>query len=155
MKPVSQRNVGGSGSTTYPIPNDYAIADGGSYPKTGWWDDMLDWLGIPIYDEWVAGFGPYIPYSSFIDGNPNDGRGIVILPEPDKIDYNENPEMSWLKAEVAFGHLIVDSPYDWLPGTDVGNYAPGGPFHNIGWNETGPVNKNGDKYENYTKMPHQ
>ena len=143
--------VGGSGSIDFPFPNSHAIADGGSYPELGWWDEVDP---VDLYDEWVAGLGLYVPYSAFIDGNPNDGRGIVILPEPDKIDYDENPGMSWLKGNVAFGHLWVNSPFDWLP-FSVGNNAVGGPFYNPGWNETGAVDNDKGEFEYYSSMPHQ
>lgn len=141
--------VGGSGSIDYPIPNSDAIADGGSYPETGWWDDVST-FGPIGYDEYVLGAGLYISYSSFIDGNRDDYRGIVILPEPDKIDYDENPEMSWLKANVAFGHVSVDSPGS-FSGLDVGNDGVKGPFHNAGWNKTGAVE---GAYANYLGLPH-
>jgi len=97
-------------------------------PWSGRWNNV----GPHGYDEYVWGNGPTILYSSFIDGNRNDSHGIVILPEPDKIDYNENPEISWLIADVAWGHVWVDSPWDWNPVAEAGNHPPPGPFHNKG-----------------------
>jgi len=54
--------------------------------------------------------------------------------------------MSWFKADVAFGHVEVDSPLDWNPFAEVGNHAPSGPYHNPGWNRIGDVK---DAYHNY------
>jgi len=117
-------------------------ATGGSYPWSGTWANVGTWG----YDEYVWGAGPTISYTTFIDGNRNDRRGIVILPEPDKINYDEHPEMSWLKADIAWGHVRVDSPWDFQSFKEVGNDAPGGPYHNPGWNKTGAVS---GAYENY------
>ena len=119
---------------------------GGSYPWPGRWNNIGQWG----YDEYVWGDGPTIHHWLFINSKPD--RGIVILPEPDRIDYNEHPEMSWLKADVAWGHLAAESPYE-VFGSLAGNSAPCGPYHNIGWNETGPVEKDGKKYENYPGGP--
>ncbi len=58
--------------------------------------------------------------------------------------------MSWLNADIPWGHLTVSSPYDWVPFFELGNHAPPGPAHNAGWNEIGYVT--GD-YALYTNNP--
>ena len=71
-----------------------AVAPGGHYPFNGWYENV----GPAGYDEHITGQGPFISYSEFCDDDPNDGRGIVILPDLDDINYDNNPEMSWFKA---------------------------------------------------------
>lgn len=110
------------------------VVSGGSYPSPGHWPDV----GAAGADEDVNGSGPRIPYSSFIDGDPNDGRGIVVLHEPDCYDYDQTPEMSWLKANIAWGHPSVSDPWAWVPSYD-GNFSPGGPYYNPGWSRVGAV----------------
>ncbi len=106
----------------------------GSYPETGWLPNVV---GSPVNrSEFVDGRGPSVWYTEYIDGYPDDGRGIVILPDPERIDYSQRLEMSWHKAKVAFGHPEVASPEDWL---GLGNQAPAGPSHNKGWNKVGEV----------------
>lgn len=105
-------------------------ATGGSYPWTGTWYNV----GPNSYDEYVNGLGPTIAYNSIT---------IVIIPEPDKIDYSVQPEMSWLNVSIRWGNLEVSSPWDWIepfihPLTlgwvegEIGNDAPPGPYHNNG-----------------------
>jgi len=65
--------------------------------------------------------------------------------------------MSWLKANVAWGHVCVDSPWDciepfaniwplrnWVE-RDVGNNAVPGPTFNKGWEKVGEC----EGYENF------
>jgi hypothetical protein len=134
----------------------------GSYPMCGTWVDIgPTGPRLPSCDENVDGQGRYIPYHKF---------DLVILPDKDKIDYKAHPELSWLKANIQWGHLMVASAgqkqLNWahffndllfnipeifidLP-HDVGNLAPLGPAHNPGWNRTGPV---GEAYKVYDKTP--
>ncbi len=126
----------------------YGLNTGGSYPEIGTWNN----IGPLGADEYVFGFGPVITYSNYIDGNPNDGRGIVILKERDKYDYMQDPEMSWLNADLPWGHITVGSPWNWQPFVDIGNHAPVGPAHNKGWNRIGSVYGDGG-YDLYTAQP--
>ncbi len=112
---------------------------GGSYPEPGTWSNV----GPLGFDEYVWGNGPYINYSEFIDGDPNDKRGIVILPEIDDIDYSNDLHMRWFKAAIPWGLWEADSPGEWLQpflyiwpttGGDIGNDGPPGPPYNSGWN---------------------
>jgi len=125
----------------------YGVNTGGSYPETGKWNN----IGFASADEYVFGVGPVVAYSEYVDGNPNDGRGIVILNDRDKYDYSQNPSMSWLNANIPWGHVSVSSPWSWT-GIDVGNKAPVGPAHNTGWNKIGAVSGDGG-YELYTDRP--
>jgi len=132
--------VGGEcANMNWPFSCESGATTGGSYPGPGTWND----IGPLGYDEWVAGQGPYISYLEFIDGNPNDRRGIVILPEIDDIDYSSNLHMRWFKAAVPWGLWEANSPEEWAqpflyiwPTTqgDVGNDGPPGPAYNSGWN---------------------
>lgn len=133
-------------------PSYDGLHSGGNFPETGLWENVGE-AGI---DEYVLGRGPTISYSSFIDGNPNDRRGIVILPYADFIDYNQNPEMSWFKLDIQWGHLSVDDPWNWVPIYD-GNQPPKGPYYNAGWHRIGSVPQ-GDYpygYELYTGRPQE
>lgn len=56
--------------------------------------------------------------------------------------------MSWLNANIAWGHVEVTSPYSWQGFSEVGNAAPCGPAHNKGWRKFGAVGGDGG-YENY------
>lgn len=82
----------------------------------------------------MYGLGPTINYYNI---------NIVIIPNRDKIDYNLNPNMSWINVPLRWGNLEADTPWDWvesLPFTpDLGNDAPGGPAWNSGWNGVGAV----------------
>ena len=114
---------------------------GGSYPWTGTWYDVgPEW---PVYDEYVDGMGPEISHNDI---------NIIIIPNRDKIDYDANPEMSWLNVPIRWGELEVDTPWGgiedlkfWDRDFDIGNNAPLGPAFNSGWPGVGAV---GD-YENY------
>ena len=106
----------------------------------------------------MSGSGPYIPYSEFIDNDPNDRRGIVILPEVDDIDYSSNLHMRWFKAQIPWGLWEADSPGEWAQGFlyiwpteegDVGNDGPPGPAYNSGWNTVGSNNS----YDAYGYRP--
>ncbi|MCB9502838.1 MAG: hypothetical protein H6696_12955 [Deferribacteres bacterium] len=111
---------------------------GGSYPEPGEWPNTWNMI-----DEHVEGVGPVIHYTSFYNASPN--RGLVILKDRDQYDYNQNPEMSWLNAKIAWGHMNVSSPSDWHP-WDGGGNAPGSPAYNPGWNRTGSCDGNFELY---------
>jgi len=134
--------VGGSGSIAF------GSGDGshGSFPINGVWEESgggCCWVTTRP-DETVDGMGRYIPYNEFT---------VVNVPEPEKIDYFTSPEWSWLKADIPWGHINVDSPGDWLEDfswlsiffgdccfpDDLGDYAPCGPAYNGGWNRTGQI----------------
>jgi hypothetical protein len=129
--------VGGScAGISTPLSCESGNATGGSYPWIGTWYDV----GPAGYDEYVHGLGPTIPYSAF---------NIIILPNRDKINYTNNPGMSWLNVSIRWGNIEVSSPWDFtepLPFIgDVGNNAPLGPAFNSGWNGVGAVGN----YESY------
>lgn len=113
---------------------------GGSYPASGRWNDV----GPLSYDEWVWGYGPTIPHESI---------SIVILPVPNQVNYDVNPELCWLNVSVRFGCLEVGSPWDLSEPfhifpyiePDCGNDAVPGPAFNDGWEHVGAT----DKYVNY------
>ncbi|MCG8605762.1 hypothetical protein MJD09_12295 [bacterium] len=127
---------------------------GGSYPAPGIWFDV----GPLGYDEYVSGNGPYIPYIDFIDGNHNDRKGIVILPETGNINYSSSLHLRWFKAAIPWGLWEANSPEEWsqaflniwpgVPG-DVGNDGPPGPPYNSGWNTIGDNNA----FTEYTSNP--
>lgn len=130
---------------------------GGSYPERGYWPDVVQVVGSTTSpDERVDADGPVLKWSSFADGNPNDRRGLVVLKNPDKYDYNSDPSMSWLKANVHWGASGSASPWDWVPYvvpvvSDIGNNSPVGPYYNNGWEKSGVVP---GKYDSYTIRPH-
>jgi len=135
--------VGGTASDL-PIGISGGDVSGGSYPSTGLWSDVVYIPVLGSIDDNVLGQGPYISYSSFIDYNLQDGTGIVMLPNPQSIDYSARPELSWLKAHIRFGYIDASSPGDWTNG-DVGQLAPYSPYYNDGWERTGPCGY----YESY------
>jgi hypothetical protein len=129
--------VGGScAGINSPLSCESGNSTGGSYPWTATWYDV----GPLGYDEYVHGLGPTISYNTF---------NIIILPNRDKINYTNNPGMSWLNVSIRWGNIEVSSPWDFtepLPFIgDVGNNAPLGPAFNSGWNGVGAVGN----YESY------
>jgi len=122
-----------------------------SYPCLGRWPDV-EWL-LDI-DEDVHGDGRFINYKD-ID--------VFLLPHNvDVIDYDTLPEMSWLKANIRWGHVEVDQWGDWweyvpIFGSDVGNDAPVGPRYNAAtkenpygaWFNTRTVNEEYEHYDNW------
>ncbi len=98
-------------------------------------------------------------WSKFIDDNPNDEYGLVILPDINDIDFNARPDMSWFKVQIPWGYLDPDSYADWvnyilnplnkifdsIP-DNVGDFPPTGPAYRAGWNGVGSA---GGKYERY------
>lgn len=144
--------VGGSGDISF------GSGDGshGSFPINGMWTESgggCCWLASKP-DEYVDGAGRYLRY---------DGLHVVNVPEPYTVNYFEHPEWSWLKADIPWGHINVDSPGDWLEEfswisvffgeccfpDDLGDYAPSGPAYNGGWDRIGPVD---GWYDGYSKV---
>ncbi|MDW7678977.1 MAG: hypothetical protein SCK70_00305 [bacterium] len=114
-------------------------ATGGSYPWPGRWNNV----GPISYDEYVWGNGPTIPHESI---------SIVVLPNPNEVNYDVNPELCWLKISIRFGYLEVSSPWDFFEPfifwseRDIGNDAPLGPAFNKGWGKIGAVEGAYDQY---------
>ncbi len=115
---------------------------GGSYP----WSDTWYNVGPFGYDEFVNGLGPTINFNN-ID--------VIVIPNPNTIDYDENPEMCWLDVPIRWGNIDTNSPWDfiepfiyplslWIE-TDVGDNAVPGPHSNEGWEKIGAT----DMFENY------
>jgi len=140
--------VGGHGELSVPLEGTW-IGDGshGSYPIFGNWIDV----GARGVDEYVDGSGLYLKYNNF---------NLEIIPNPSAINYSQSPEMSWLKANISWGQLLISHSagnyflyeYSTIPivapfrlmseifkniPNDVGNVAPVGPAHNDGWNDVG------------------
>jgi len=116
---------------------------GGSYPKTGIWPNIN--AGNPA--EIVAGNGPLVDY--YGSYTPSRFQNLVILPDVDKVDYTQHPEMSWFKVQIPWGIIGTSSPGDWQPFFNVGNDAPPGPVYNDAWNEIGEAGA----YTIYTFVP--
>ena len=119
----------------------------GSYPCHGPWYLVadLEFLGVPL--------GEGAKYD-----NP-DGKGsilydvpLTVLANASEYDYDVNPEMSWLKADLRFGHRYVDSPP--LTRGD-GNAAPEGPSYKETWRRTGMAGKDEYTFVNTTRLNFQ
>ncbi|MBN1825355.1 MAG: T9SS type A sorting domain-containing protein [Candidatus Eisenbacteria bacterium] len=109
----------------------------GCYPFHGHWPDVG--AGVPgcgKADEWVARCGDVVHWADI---------RVTILPEPDRIDYADEPGLSWHKAKIPFGTPFVPSycdgaceffdefpPTGWLI-SECGNRAPFGPAHHPSW----------------------
>ena len=95
----------------FPIGCEEGEATGGSYPSPGIWRGV----GPLDYDELVFGVGgPYIHYYEFIDGDPNDRRGIVILPDVDEINFATKPELRWVGAQIPWGLWQANNLGEWI-----------------------------------------
>jgi parallel beta-helix repeat protein len=114
----------------------------GSYPICGTWPEVSPeegWGLLPAIDETVDGQGYWIPHSAIIDNEITDRDGVFIIKGTEDYNYQQNPEMSWLKANIIWGYPYVKSMgtevtipvgYDI---TNCGNRAPCGPAYNDGW----------------------
>jgi len=128
--------VGGQNST------DPGVHSGANFPEAKFWEAV----GAVNFDERVLGNGPTISYSSFIDSEPDDEYGIVILPDIEDIDFIGNPEMSWFGTKIPWGYISSDSYGQWIEffGKECGNTPPSGPAYRAGWNKV-----SGDGYDLY------
>jgi hypothetical protein len=157
--------VGGHGELTlWPTGTWYGEGSHGSYPIYGTWEKMGKGLFQP--NEFVDGNGLYIKYSQF---------NLKIIPNPSAIDYSQHPEMSWLKANIPWGQLLISESagtdyyyyYSALPvvnyfvlfadlvgqiPNDIGNIAPVGPAYSKGWNDVGP-SPDGEVFSSYSETP--
>jgi hypothetical protein len=114
----------------------------GSYPVCGTWPAVSPeqaWGILPAIDETVDRHGYWIPNSAIIDNDITDRDGVFIIKGPEDYNYQQNPEMSWLQANIIWGYPYVKSMgtevtipigYDI---TDCGNRPPCGPAYNNGW----------------------
>jgi len=126
-------------------PDHQAAHSGGNFPNAGHWINPC----AAYMDEWVNANGPQISYNTFIDDNPYDQYGIVILPDIEDIDFIENPEMSWFGTKIPWGCISPGSYADWIEivGIECGNFPPSGPAYRDGWNETGGASGGYSNYE--------
>ena len=114
----------------------------GSYPVHGHWNNMDPeyFFGTEVVDidEHVDGLGKWISWADIVAETRDDILGVVLLKELGFYDYDTalGKAKSWLKADIWWGHEMVDSPGDWLVGLgkDVGNKAPRGPRWQGSWN---------------------
>ncbi|ODS39475.1 MAG: hypothetical protein A7315_10990 [Candidatus Altiarchaeales archaeon WOR_SM1_79] len=127
--------VGGHGD--YSCGGSHGSGEGshGSYPSPGEWVDVAAATPCGRPNEYIAGDGRVINYSEF---------DVRLLNEPSQYNYVEHPEMGWLKANVLWGHVFVESPgqwteaLPWIGPDDVGEFAPQGPVYNMdAWNHLG------------------
>jgi len=92
-------------------------------------------------DEDARSFGPTIPYNSM---------NIVVLPDnPLEVDYDQHPELCWLKAPIRWGYPEAPAYWDFVEPLancwplrryaplDIGNNAVPGPFFHKGWDDPG------------------
>jgi len=132
----SETDVFGLGTTTGEGHGSH-----GSYPICGTWPAVSPeeyWGFLPAIDETVNGQGLYIEYTDIVDDDLTDNDGVIIIKNPDQYDCSENPEMSWLVADILWGYPWVDSMgtnVDLLPLdiTNIGNRATSAPTHHCGW----------------------
>jgi len=164
--------VGGHGTKTFADATGAGEGSHGSYPVYGHWNDVqkitvtLNSIEITLdgLDEYVDGQGVWIPWYSIVDADDNDLNGVVLTKNPGYYDYVSNPQMSWLKADVLWGHPFVRTfGSDWelrsfltlFAENPLSNLAPRGPAHQDVWNSpytTGSVNGYG--YPSASEFPH-
>ena len=129
----------------------------GSYPAPGTWWHAVDIpiRGLDDIADRPNGQGRYIHWSEF---------QIGVLKDPSVYDFDANPEMSWLKANVRWGQLeepgspllwLLDAALpltavfdilqiDGLQDLDDSNNSPPGPRYNKAW---GVVSADQQDYE--------
>ena len=103
----------------------------GSYPCHGPWYLAKDFEIVVVIRWEVAGYDNADGKGSILYDVP-----LTVLANASEYDYDVNPEMSWLKADLRFGHRYVDSPP--LTRGD-GNAAPEGPSYKETWRRTGEM----------------
>jgi len=144
--------VGGYASVDYPDGAPPGVGNGshGSYPVWGTWSNVATLpLGLFPATEYVDGAGNWIPWRSFIDGDPTDAHGVVLLKNPSYYNYTAHPEMSWLKAKIPWGFPFVHSSsthsgwtvlldvlqdFGLFKDANLGNVPPVSPPHQVTWN---------------------
>jgi hypothetical protein len=145
-------------------------ASHGCYPIWGNWEEIYTYWDYKFNDAvscthgagtlnyqyaQLPGHPNWIYWTDFVrETTPNGRYGVVLLKEPDQYDYSYNPfkpNMSWLKANVYWGHIRVNSLIASLvsPWGYVGNWAPVGPAYHSGWDFVG---NNSDEGINYYSL---
>lgn len=128
---------------------------GGNFPEAGLWQDAAAFC----IDENVNAEGPEIHWSTFIDNDPTDEFGLFIIPDVNDIDYTENPELSWIKAEIPWGYLYPDSWGDWVNmfigifDESVGNLPTPSLVYRDGWDCVGSDNGAYELYDTCFQKP--
>jgi hypothetical protein len=109
----------------------------GSYPIFGFWPAAGgNIICVGDVDETLNQSGLYRKWCEF---------DLEVIRDPGAIDFNANPELSWLKARIPWGHLDVNSPGEWtelIPffGPDnVGEMPPASPPNQPTWSTVGEV----------------
>jgi hypothetical protein len=131
--------VGGYGNETILGAEGEGWASHGSYPYDGRWHDVAD-LEYTEVDEYMynAELSTYVSWCEIVSETQDNRYGVVLLKERYHYNYDENPEMSWLQANIYWGHILVSSFGDDVPDItgdlDVGNHSPVGPAYNGAWN---------------------
>lgn len=115
----------------------------GCYPVYGHWDKVVDksvlGMGVFSVDEHVDGNGAFLHWSQFVDSDPNGRYGVVVIKNPNQYDFDgDDAHMSWIKAQIHFGHPFVHSlGSENFIGPVYGNEAPVGPHYQETWEESG------------------
>ena len=111
-------NFGPGSHASYPVPGLWHNVGSGQVPG-----------GDPADDN-AYRCGQYIHYEDL---------AIKILPEPETINFSENPRQSWITADFKWGSWDVPTYCDnWCEAfgyANCGDMAPKGPLHNDGWNQ--------------------
>jgi hypothetical protein len=144
--------VGGYSETSYFGTVGDGQASHGSFPRpAGWPIVLVDWSVLTWnFTEFVDGDGSWIPWTEFVSATADEKYGLVLLKEPDDYDYDEHPEMSWLKADIQWGHRRVASQGTAQSFVDCHNNSPRGPAHQFTWNN---LDQGNDEFTYYTYSP--
>ena len=114
----------------------------GSYPCIGRWPD----INVLDIDEDVNGGGRYISYKEI--------ETYVLPHNIDVIDYNQNKNLCWLKANIPWGHWHIDSKLAWIEyiGLNAHSTPPKGPYYSANgkaWKYTRTCDGEYDHYNNW------
>jgi len=119
----------------------------GSYPILGYWPS----ISRPI----VWGTCHETIYNQTLE-NRNlhyNELNIILLKDVNDYDYTATPDFSWLKANIHWGHMFVNSPGAGTPAawTDIGNEAPRGPVYQGTWKNTPEIGQSSIGSGNHIK----
>jgi len=103
---------------------------GGSYPWTGYWEDVAGYI-IENVNENVNGNGIVVNYTVFSqDNNLYNRQGVEILKDPSYENYNSHPWLSWNSSRINLGIPRIGE-FGFL---DTYVYSP---YHSGGWRQLG------------------
>lgn len=126
------------GTTEGPVSVGEGNSSGASWPSFG----TFNYHNIfGLFDEVVSHRGKCIHYEEVnVEIMPNFNRlDIQDEPLPGGVDLSawflENPDKSWMRSSLYWGHFISDSPWSWVPSYEESSQSGTTPPYHDTWTE--------------------